>query len=139
MGRGAVWVSLVLATANPAFAESHFSDPDVALERSVRDDDRGVRAIIRYRPEVMTGGQDEIVNDDGSVSTLYWDGFVGQFSAEIVEGHVEGLEAEAFLREAAVAVCPSVDKDVLDAAWVLVRDATLSLFAQCPEVDETLR
>ncbi len=138
MGRGAVWVSLFLAAAGPAFADSLSVDTDVALERTVHDDDRGVRAIIRYRPEVMTGGQDEIVNEDGTVSTIYWDGFVGQFSAEIIEGSVEGADAEAFLREAAVAVCPSVDKDVLDEAWVLVNGANLSLFAQCPEVDETL-
>lgn len=108
---------------------------DVSLERTVRDDDRGVRAIIRYRPEVMTGGQSEVVNSDGSVSILHWDGLAGQFEAELVEGSLDDTDAEAFLREAVIAVCPSADAEYVAQAWVQVAPPFLRLTAQCPEHD----
>lgn len=110
---------------------------DVALERNVSDADRGVRATVTYRTDVLTGGSEEIVNDDGSVSTLHWDGYVGQFTAEITEGAVTGPDAEAFLREAVIAVCPSVDRAALAQQWVQVQGPFLRIFAQCPDVDAT--
>jgi hypothetical protein len=109
---------------------------DVALERTVSDADRGVRAVITYRQDVPAGGQEEIINDDGSVSLLHWDAWLGQFTAEITEGSLSGPDAEAFLREAVIAVCPSVDRDQLAREWVQANGPFLRIFAQCPEVDE---
>jgi len=108
---------------------------EVALETTVRDDDRGVRAVIRYRPEVFTGGMDEVVNADGSVSVVHWDGFLGQFEAELIEGALAGAEAAAFLREAVKVVCPSAEAAALAQADVVVSGSVLRVFAQCPEVD----
>lgn len=115
--------------------DSHAQGLDVLLERTVSDRDRGVRAIITYRPEVPTGGQEEVVNDDGSVSILYWDGFSGQFTAQIIKGRVSEPDAGAFLREATIAVCPSVNRDRLKREWVRVDGSFLHIFAQCPEAD----
>jgi len=112
---------------------------DVALERKVYDADRGVRAIITYRPEVPTGGASELVNSDGSVSTLYWDGFAGQFTAQITEGSMTKTDAEAFLKEAVIVVCPSVDRALLKKQWVQNHGVFLRINAQCPKIDKSLR
>lgn len=135
---GQIAAAFVLSLAAPLAAQVAGPDADVALERTVRDDERGVRAIIRYRPEVMSGGQDELVNEDGTISTLYWDGFFGQFEAEMIEGDLAPGDVKAFLREAVIAVCPSVDTDLLAGEWVQVSGNRLRIFAQCPEVDATL-
>ena len=124
-------MAAMLASPGAALAQSF----EPALESRVRDDDRGVRAIIRYYPEMPTGGESEIVNPDGTVSILHWDGVAGQFEAELVEGAIEGAEAEAFLREAVKVVCPSVDAAHVAEAWVQASGPYLRLFAQCPEVD----
>jgi len=126
------------AIALPLTASAQSTDPDVALERTVRDDDRGVRAVIRYRPEVPFGGQDEIENEDGTVTVIHWDGFTGQFTAEVIEGDLAEDDAEAFLREAVIAVCPSVDRDRLETEWVRAWPPIYSIYSQCPEVDERL-
>lgn len=131
--------AVVLALALCAGSVSLAGGPEVALERTVSDADRGLRATITYRPEVMTGGQDEIVNSDGSVATLHWDALLGQFTAQIIEGSIAGPDAEAFLREAVIAVCPSVDRDLLKREWVQVDGPFLRIFAQCPEVDVRLK
>lgn len=131
-------VALGLSVLTPSAALAQISGLDVALERIVRDDDRGVRAILRYRPEVFYGGQDEIVNDDGSVTILNWHGFSGQFAAEIIEGDLEEADAEAFLRESVIAVCPSVDRERLESEWVQSMPPFLRIHSQCPEVDDRL-
>lgn len=128
-------IAFALALTASVVVDSHAGDLGVALERRVSDADRGLRAIITYRPEVMSGGQDEIVNSDGSVTTLHWDGLIGQFTAEIIEGNIAGPDAEAFLREAVIVVCPSVDRDWLKMGWVQFDGPFLRIFAQCPEVD----
>lgn len=130
--------ALMLCLLGPLAAPAAGLDEDVELERTVRDDDRGVRAIVRYRPFVMTGGREEILNGNGTVTVLHWEGFVGQFEAEVIAGHLADDDAEAFLREAVVAVCPSVDADVLAGEWVQVSGNRLLVFAQCPAIDETL-
>lgn len=137
MNTGFKAVSLLVLMAVAFLWESvgHAQMHEVALERTVRDDDRAVRAIIRYRPEVLTGGQDEVVNEDGSVSLLHWDAFLGQFEAELIEGSLSGQEAEDFLREAVLAVCPSADTAEVQHAWVQASGPFLRLFAQCPSVD----
>ncbi|AHM02642.1 hypothetical protein roselon_00185 [Roseibacterium elongatum DSM 19469] len=127
----AALMAMAMVVAGPAVAEPG----EVALERTVSDADRGLRAIIRYRPEVMTGGREEIEAEDGSVAYLYWDGLMGQFSAEIIEGQIAGGDAEAFLREAVIAVCPSVEQSVLATAPVQVDGRFLRIFAQCLDVD----
>jgi len=126
------------AIALPLTASAQSTDPDVALERTVRDEERGVRAVIRYRPEVPFGGQDEIENEDGTVTVIHWDGFTGQFTAEVIEGDLAEDDAEAFLREAVIAVCPSVDRDRLETEWVRAWPPIYSIYSQCPEVDERL-
>jgi hypothetical protein len=129
-------MSVLLAVFGVAHAQG--MDPDVVFERTVRDDDRGVRAVIRYRPEVFFGGQDEIVNDDGTVSILFWDGFTGEFTAEVIEGSLAEDDAGAFLREAVIAVCPSVERTRLENEWVNIRPPYYSIYSQCPEVDDRL-
>ena len=135
---GHIAAAFVLLLAAPLVAQVSGLDPDVAVERTVRDDERGVRAVIRYRPEVMIGGSEEIVNEDGTASLVHWDGIFGQFEAEMIEGKLAADDGEAFLREAVIAVCPTVDTDVLAGQWVQVAGNRLRIFAQCPEVDATL-
>lgn len=129
LGFLALTLTMALAGQSPA------QDDDIALERTVSDAERELRAIITYRPEVMTGGQEEIIGSDGTVSILNWDGFMGQFTAQITEGSISGPDAEAFLREAVIAVCPSVDQTRLNDQWVQTHGSFLRIFAQCPEVD----
>lgn len=132
---GPIFSGIALAVTLAVVGSSHAQGDDIALERNVFDADRGVRATITYRTDALTGGSEEIVNSDGSVSTLYWDGYVGQFTAEITEGGLSGADVEAFLREAVVAVCPSVDREGLAGQWIQVEGPFLRIFAQCPEVD----
>jgi hypothetical protein len=138
IGRALRGIAFALAIFAVGAGYSHAQSLDVALEHNVYDADRGVRATITYRPEVPTGGMDEIVNSDGSVSTLYWDGFLGQFTAQITQGSIAGSDAEAFLREAIIVVCPSVGRDQLEREWVQVDGPFLRIFAQCPEADAAL-
>lgn len=126
-------IALALCAIGPALG--HAQGMEVALKRNVSDADRGVKATITYRPEVPTGGQDEVVNEDGSVSIINWDGFSGQFTAQITEGRIAGSDAEAFLREAVIAVCPSVDRARLKREWVQVDGPFLRILSQCPKVD----
>jgi len=130
---GGLVLALAAVLASPGAVLAQSFEP--ALVSRVRDDDRGVRAIIRYYPEVMTGGASEIVNPDGTVSMLHWDGLVGQFEAEVIEGGLSGADAEAFLREAVGVVCPSADAAYVAEAPVQASGPYLRLFAQCPEVD----
>lgn len=138
MNRTVLKIAFAFAWYAAAAGGVHAQGLDVALKREVSDADRGVRAEITYRPDVPTGGRSEVVNSDGTVSVLYWDGFRGQFTAQIIEGSIAGADAEAFLRGAVVVVCPSVDRDQLDREWVQVHFSFLRIFAQCPEVDVTL-
>lgn len=131
--------ALAVAMAGPVAADRHAPPADVALERTVSDADRGLRAVITYRPEAPAGGEEEIVNSDGTVSILHWDGFLGEFTAEIVEGRIAGPDAEAFLREAVIAVCPSVDRAALSREGIQVNGPLLWVYAQCPEVDANWR
>jgi len=130
---GGLVLALAATLVSPGAGLAQSFEP--ALESRVRDDDRGVRAIIRYHPEVMTGGAEEFVGADGSVGVLHWDGFAGQFEAEVIEGVIEGADAEAFLREAVKVVCPSADAAQVAEAGVQALGPFLRLFAQCPEVD----
>jgi hypothetical protein len=132
------WRAVLAAVLAPIAALGQSVYIDVALERTVRDDDRGIRAVVRYRPEVPYGGQDEIINDDGSVSIIHWDGVTGQFTAEIIEGVLAESDAEAFLRDAVVAVCPSVERERLANEWVQSMPPFYSIHSQCPEVDDRL-
>lgn len=131
-------LGLVIVVAGPMVGFAQNPDPDVVLERTVRDDARGVRAVVHYRPFVMIGGQEEIRNEDGTVSILHWDGFTGQFTARIIEGGLVADDREAFLREAVIAVCPSVDRSRLAEEQVQVSLPVLSIYANCPEVDARL-
>ncbi|MBT8411166.1 MAG: hypothetical protein KJP02_05145 [Octadecabacter sp.] len=133
----AIALGLTVLLAGSA-SDSQAQDSGVALERVVSDAERGVRAIITYRPEVMTSGQEELVNSDGSVSILHWHAFAGQFTAEITEGHLAASDQDTFLREAVAVVCPSVLRDQLGREWVQLDGPFLRIFSQCPEVDSTL-
>ena len=131
----AVVISLGLL-ALPAVAESYADYADVALEKTVRDTDTGARAVVRYFPEIMVGGEEEIVAEDGTVSILNWDGFAGLFEMNFIsEPALARDAAEVFLRDAIPAVCPSVDRAAVQAGEIMVDGAYLSLFAQCPEID----
>jgi hypothetical protein len=138
MKQTTTWCAVLAAVLAPIAALGQSVYIDVALERTVRDDDRGIRAVVRYRPEVPYGGQDEIINDDGSVSIIHWDGVTGQFTAEIIEGVLAESDAEAFLRDAVVAVCPSVERERLANEWVQSMPPFYSIHSQCPEVDDRL-
>ncbi|OAN75857.1 hypothetical protein A8B78_15565 [Jannaschia sp. EhC01] len=138
MGQASRTLSFVLGFSVLAIGIGHAQGNGVALERDVSDAERGVRATITYDPYALDAGQEEVVNSDGSVSTLSWHVILGQFTAEITEGSLAGTDAEAFLREAVVAVCPSVDDTALGRELVRVQGPFLSIFAQCPAIDATL-
>lgn len=133
--------ALILVLAAPwimgCASVTHAEGIEVALKRKVMDAERGVRAIITYRPNVPTGGETTIVAEDGTETTMHWDGFAGQFTAEITQGHMTEADSKTFLKEAVIVVCPSVDRDLLEKEWVQVTGPFRRVFAQCPELDAT--
>ncbi len=133
--------ALILVLAAPwimgCASVTHAEGMEVALKRKVMDAERSVRAIITYRPNVPTGGETTIVAEDGTESTMHWDGFAGQFTAEITQGHMTEADSKAFLKEAVIVVCPSVDRDLLEKEWVQVTGPFRRIFVQCPEFDAT--
>jgi len=140
---GLAALPLAVALAAPALAESRYAYEEVALEVTVRETDNGARAVVRYLPEVMTGGQEEIINDDGTVDILMWDGWKQVFEVEMLDPRpaMSPVEIEKFLRDAVAAVCPSVDTEALSAALVdIAHDGRFAwVDIGCPAVDEGRR
>jgi len=132
--RLAVVISLAL-TALPALAEDYGDYLPVRLDKTVRDTDTGVRATVRYFNDVLTGGREIVVGDDGEEYELLWDGFKGVFEVTVLPGTLP-TDPEAFVRGAVIAVCPSVDRAGLAGATIHARGSGMfQVDAQCPAVD----
>ena len=129
-------VGIILSLmAVPAMAESYGDYLPVRLAETVRDTDTGVRATVRYFNDVLTGGREIVVGDDGEEYELFWDGYKGVFEVTVLPGALP-TESEAFVRGAVIAVCPSVDRAGLAGATVHTRGGGMfQVDAQCPAVD----
>ncbi len=136
---GLAALGLALAPAGPLLAgDSLVGDVPVVVTKTVRDTETGARAEVRYFNQVMTGGTEIYVDDAGVAQELHWDGLKGVFEVDF--GPFSGTapaEAEVFVREAVVAICPSVDADGLGTQPIEAVTATLfRVDAQCPAADK---
>jgi len=130
----AIVISLGLM-AFPALAESYGDHLPARLDDTVRDTETGVRANVRYFNDVLTGGREIVVGDDGEEYELLWDGFKGVFEVTVLPGALP-TESEAFVRGAVIAVCPSVDRAGLAGATIHARGSGMfQVDARCPAVD----
>ena len=137
-GRQRISWALLLAAVplSPALAGGYGDSYQAALAKPVREVETGIRATLRYFANVMTGGQEEIVNADGTTDMLYWDGLTGVFEAEVTEGPaLTQAMAEHFLRDAAAVVCPSADPAAMAGLVVHMNDRFISAQGQCPAID----
>lgn len=125
---------LLAALPLAAMADGCVGYGEAAFAKSVREVETGIKAVMRYFPDVMTGGQDEITYDDGTKDTLYWDGFTSWFVAEITAGPVLNQTMAAhFMVDAVLAVCPSVNAGQLPDA--VLDGRCIKMEAPCPAVD----
>jgi len=125
------------AVAGPIWAAGASDYASPAMTKVVRDTDRGVRAKMRYFPEVITGGSEMVTGDDGQQYELNWDGVSGLFEAELLDGAtLDAAAADGFMREAIAAVCPSANvDDVFHFYDVAIIGPFLSIYGQCPAID----
>jgi hypothetical protein len=111
-----------------------------SLFEKVRDTDSGARATVSYYPEIVTGGEERYIDDNGEEVWLLWDGLKGVFEVEFISASgLAPADTLIFVRDAIVAVCPSVDGVALSAAHVeTVEPGLYRLDAQCPDIDMEL-
>jgi len=129
------------AVTGPIWAAGASDYARPAITKVVRDTERGVRAKMRYFPEVMTGGSEMITGDDGQQYELNWDGLSGMFEAELLDGAtLDAAAADGFMREAIAAICPSANiEDVFHFYDVAIIGPFLSIYGQCPAADAKVR
>ncbi len=134
---GGVWVvSALMAGASVAgsLADDGWTS---ALTKTVRDTDSGARAAVSYFPEIVTGGEERFIDENGEEARLLWDGVKGVFEVEFIEASgLAPADTLLFVRGAITAVCPSVDADALSGVRVEhVEPGLYRVDAQCPAVD----
>lgn len=127
--------------AGTSFAGSLADDGWVpSLFEKVRDTESGARATVSYYPRIVTGGEERYIDDNGEEVWLLWDGLKGVFEVEFISASgLAPADTLIFVRDAIVAVCPSVDGDALSAAHIeTVEPGLYRLDAQCPDIDMEL-
>ncbi len=138
MTRLAAYLLAAVLASGPALADGRSDSYRPLFVKHVRDTDRGLRATIRYFTEVMIGGMETWIDENGEEQVLYWDGITGVFEAEITEGGpLDETEAKAFLIEAIPVVCPSADwSEIARRGEIYQIGRFVEAWGQCPAADE---